>query len=716
MSYRTKLLLSFFVLGLVAIGLTAWQATSGATEALRRSTYDHLTAVRETKRRLVENYFVDLTGHVLALSADESGIAALEAFRAAWDTLPALGEADPRSKALMGYYRDVFGPRVAAQLTVEQISRDWFPAEPKTRGLQHLLIAQNPHPIGSKDLLLETVEPSAYGAAHAKYHPTLQRYQGAFGFYDVFLIDARDGRVLYTVSKEIDLGQPLTAPPFANTALARAFQRAMAVTDGSTTVIEDFAPYAASFFAPAAFVAAPIWRAGAKIGVLAIQVSINRVNQLMTSDRNWANEGLGRTGHTYIVAADGTLRSDVRSEIEDSDGFLRDIERLGTSAGTIMQIRRHRTAILNLALPARVVSELQSPASETALGADLRDVEVIRSHARLNLPGLDWFLVAEMSAAEAFAPASDLLRRLLGIGAVVTVGFLAAAWLMARSVTRPVLALAEGTRALSSRDFNVRLPVTSGDEFGQLATSFNEMAERLEQTTVSRDDLDRANRELQRHQAELQALNARLMTAQEDERRRIARELHDDLSQRLAGAAIAIGTLSRAPQSSTAAATLRDVHAALAEISKDVHSLSRRLHPASLDDLGLVAALETECRSVFERSGVPVAFSAVGSFEAIDADVQLALYRICQEALRNVANHAAATDVHVKVEADDVEIRLEVADNGRGYDRQHAGWRAGLGLSSMAERARLVGGVVTMTSRVGEGTTVVATVPIERRA
>ncbi len=706
MSYRAKLQASFFVLGLLAIAVTAWQATSGATQALRRATTDHLTAVRETKRRLVEDYVRDLTGHVLALSADESGVSALEAFRSAWNTLTPVGPEDPQYEELRRHYLATFVPRVAGQLSEQDVARDWFPADAKTRALQHQFIVANPHPVGSKDLLLEPKVPSAYGDAHARFHPTLHRYQTVFGFYDVFLIDARDGRILYSVFKEIDLGQRVTEPPFSQTALARAYTRALQVSDTDMAVIEDYAPYPASYFAPAAFVAAPIRRAGNTIGVLAIQVSINRVNRMMTSDRDWADEGLGQTGHTYIVAADGTLRSDVRAEIEDSERFLSAVASSGVPADVIGRIRRHGTAILNLAIPAAVTARLTGETQGTELGTDFVGAEVLRSHARLDLPGLHWFIVAEMQSAEAFAPASALLRRLLLVGGGVTLAFLVAAWLLAESVTRPVLALVEGTRALSQRDFQVRLPAESADEIGQLALSFNAMAERLERTTVSRDDLDRANQQLTVQQHELRELAARLIRAQEDERSRIARELHDDLSQRLAAASIAIGNLAEQATGRTDPAALTRVHADLAQIARDVHGLSRRLHPSVLDDLGLLAAIESECRGFFERGGPPVRLTHGGSLDGIDRETQIALYRVVQEALRNAYTHADASDVEIHLDGTGTEVMLTIADNGRGYDTTAPSWRPGLGLASMAERARLLGGSSRITSRPGEGTTI----------
>lgn len=714
-SYRSKLQAAFLALALVAIAATYWPASIEAEAALRETTYDRLTAIRETKRRSVEDYFADLTNRVLALSTDESSIAALEQFRAAWPLLPEIQADDPRAARLSGYYRDEVAPRVRTRVAAADVQSRWVPRDPRTRGLQDLFISNSPHPVGTKDLLLASEAGTAYDAVHARYHPTFHRYQTSFGLYDIFLIDARDGRILYTVFKEIDLGARLDSDPYRTTTLARLFERTLRLEPGDATVIEDYAPYVASYFSPAAFIGAPIRRGGSIIGVLAVQVPIERVNRVMTGDRAWTREGMGRTGHTYIVGSDGTLRSDLRLEIEAPERFFSDLQQAGFAAGVVEQVRRDGTAILNLALPPAQARRIFSTPAGTQIGTDVRGTEVIRSHAALGLAGLSWVLVAEMETAEAFAPVAALRRRFFASGLVIAAIFGAVAWGLGRSVTKPVTALVRGTQRLSARDFEVRLPIESADEIGALAASFNAMAERLQATTVSRDDLDAANRELSANQRELQRLNARLMGAQEEERRRLARELHDDLTQRIAAVAIAAGALKQLPDADPHVWRngLRQIQEDLARISNDVHGLSRRLHSATLEDLGLVAALEGECRGFFERGGPPVGFTHAGPVERIPPDAQLAIYRVVQESLRNIYRHAAADDVTIDLQVEDEHVRLRVEDDGKGFDRNEPGWKPGLGLASMAERARLVDGTLTVDSQPGKGSRLTMRLPIE---
>lgn len=688
-SYRTKVRLLVLGLGLLAIGVTGWEASDGAASAMRQATYDRLAAIRETRSRQIERYFSELGNHVAALSSDSSTQAALEQFRAAWQQLPANPSAPARAD-VRRYYDNEYYVRVDASLGSAAVA-DWFPRDPRVLAAQQLFLADNPHPVGAKDLLLSVPDAGTYGSLHARYHPTFHRYLSAFGFYDIFIVDAATRRILYTVSKEIDFGVALAEPPYSYTGLARAVDRALRSDAPEGVVVEDYSPYPPSYFAPAAFLAAPVMIAGSKAGVLAIQVSVADVNRVMAGERQWREEGLGRTGQSYLVADDSTLRSDPRGQLENPDSYVQDLEEAGVGPASIAAVRRHGTAILNMQVAPDLASRIAGPRG-TDLGTDMRGVAVLRSHAPLSVPGLDWAIVAEIEADEALAPVRAMQWRIFGIGALVSMAFFATATWLARSVTTPVLALADGARRLGQRDFDARVNVSSNDEIGELATAFNRMAEKLEQTTVSKE--------------ELEILAGRLITAQEDERRRLARELHDDITQRLAALSIELGLVEREASAPDGApqARLARARAEMTRLSTDIHQLSRRLHPASLDDLGLVAAVESEGRALFERGGPPVEITADGAFDDVRREVQLTLYRITQEALHNVHKHAAAEQVTITLRRTDTALTLVIADDGRGFAKTTPGWRPGLGLASMEERVRLVNGTLDVQSSPGHGT------------
>ena len=204
-------------------------------------------------------------------------------------------------------------------------------------------------------------------------------------------------------------------------------------------------------------------------------------------------------------------------------------------------------------------------------------------------------------------------------------------------------------------------------------------------------------------------LTRRLFHAQEVERRRLAREMHDDLTQRLAVLAIEVSKLERLPAlAGEVSARLGGVRGSLVTLSEDVHGLSRQLHPAILDDLGLEAALRSECSLFQKREGIEVQYRADGVPPDLPRDACLALYRIGQESLRNVARHSGASRAEVSLVGCGRDVMLTVFDNGKGFARVDRAGRGGIGLAGMEERARLVGAELTVQSAPGAGTTVTA--------
>jgi PAS domain S-box-containing protein len=207
---------------------------------------------------------------------------------------------------------------------------------------------------------------------------------------------------------------------------------------------------------------------------------------------------------------------------------------------------------------------------------------------------------------------------------------------------------------------------------------------------------------------EIQQLAGRLLTAHEDERRRLARELHDDLTQRLARLAIDVGRMENAANAPEGARALRED---LVRLSEDVHALSYRLHPSVLDDLGLVEALKAECDRVARHGELRVDVEASGVPEALRAEASLCLFRVAQEALSNAARHAHASAVTVLLSSRGTGLQLAVSDNGNGFDTARSRDHVSLGLASMRERVRLLSGELDIESTPGRGTTVVAWVP-----
>jgi PAS domain S-box-containing protein len=213
----------------------------------------------------------------------------------------------------------------------------------------------------------------------------------------------------------------------------------------------------------------------------------------------------------------------------------------------------------------------------------------------------------------------------------------------------------------------------------------------------------------------IQDLAGRLITAQEAERSRIAGELHDDVNQQLAGLSIALSNVKRQLQNGGDGSVQQEItrlQRRTIDLADMIRNLSHELHPGVLQHAGLVAALNGHCAEVGRQYPIEVTFSAVDVLDSIPQEIALCLYRVAQEALRNIADHAAARKAQVTLRASEHNLELVIADDGQGFSVAEARRRGGLGLISLDERVRLVGGNLTIDTKPQRGTEVRVQVPL----
>jgi signal transduction histidine kinase len=309
-----------------------------------------------------------------------------------------------------------------------------------------------------------------------------------------------------------------------------------------------------------------------------------------------------------------------------------------------------------------------------------------------------------LSEARLGGEVASLTLTLLLLTAGVLAAGLLVGYLLATYLTRPLSRLAEAARAVGRGELSQQLEVSSQGEVAQVTEAFNAMTARLRE------------KEEERRQ-----LVMRTMAAQEDERKRIARELHDEAGQALTSLLLGLKHLEDGLASSAhkaEAAQLRSLTTATLDLMREI---ALELRPSSLDDLGLVAALRRYATEYGGKHGLDVDFHA-GSVDGarLSAQAETALYRIAQEALTNVARHADAQSVSVLLDRRNGNAILVVEDDGGGFDPELV-WRARgpsgrLGIMGMEERASLVGGNLTIESRPGVGTAVFAEVPWEEQS
>jgi len=238
--------------------------------------------------------------------------------------------------------------------------------------------------------------------------------------------------------------------------------------------------------------------------------------------------------------------------------------------------------------------------------------------------------------------------------------------------------------------------------------------DRTQEIRAANEVLNAQEKELRRKAKSFRKLTGRLIVAQEEERRRIGRDLHDGLTQNLAALAIVTGRLEEAAKATEDKDVdeLRRIKEALMEMSENVHSFSRQLHPAIVEDLGLVLALQSLCEEVQRNENIQIDYEA----DAIPADIsnthELCVYRVAQEALRNVVKHSRATRAQVHLYSKNGTLKFQVRDNGRGFNLDKAKSKIGLGLRIIEERVWFVGGKARVESGPGDGTVISVSIPL----
>ena len=284
---------------------------------------------------------------------------------------------------------------------------------------------------------------------------------------------------------------------------------------------------------------------------------------------------------------------------------------------------------------------------------------------------------------------------LLVIALAVAVVALAVAWARERRRLRPLEGLVEAMEKVDLSSPRLHLP-PSIDGVGE-----TEEVERIELAFL---------RMMRRLEAERRRAGSAALHAQEEERARVARDLHDEVNQSLTGLLLRLEAAREAapPQLE---GELAETKALANQAMTELLSLARQLRPTALDDLGLAAAIEGQVERL-GRGEIGTSLAADGDFSDLGDDAQLVVYRVAQEALNNAARHSGASHIEVRLRrAEDGGVVLEVADDGRGFAFDES--ERGLGIGGMRERALLVGGDLTIESRPGAGTTVRLRVPGE---
>jgi len=390
MKLTTKLIVAFLAVGVIPALVIGLLAINKASSELKDQAFNQLVAVRDIKKHQIENYIQDSLASVEILSKS----------------------------------RD---------------TSELYAALSKYHDKMHTA-ANEPYDVTTDE----------YHEIWKKYGRNIAAYQKSSGFYDVFIICASHGHVMYTACKENDIGTNLTYGPYKESGLAKVFRKIVATKDKA---IVDFEPYAPSNGDPAAFAGVPIYIDGKLKGAMVVQLSIDKFNEIMQE-----RSGMGKTGETYLVGQDRLMRSD--SFLDPKGHSVK-----ASFAGTVQ----------NNGVDTKAATEALDGNTGAEIVIDYNGNPVLSAFTPVEFYGLKWALLAEIDKAEAFA-AINMLRWLMLAVIAVTIGIIiVVAILITRSIAKPILKGVDFAKTMAGGDLTHTLDIDQVDEVGILAKALNEM-------------------------------------------------------------------------------------------------------------------------------------------------------------------------------------------------------------------------------------------------
>ena len=396
-------------------------------------------------------------------------------------------------------------------------------------------------------------------------------------------------------------------------------------------------------------------------GIVILEIPATDINRIML--QNNSRIGLGQSGEAYLVGSDFMMRSASR--------FI---------TGSLLRIPV-RSETVTLALKGKTGASMTD---------DYRGIRVFSAYEPLAVAGLNWAILAEIDYEEAMIPVTGLRNDILLVSVIISIFILGFAQVITKMVTQPIIRLKNAAARLGEGNFDNKVAIHSKDEIGSLAETFNTMSDQVRE--------ERRKRILA------------LFDGQEMERRRISRELHDGLGQKLVGTKLQIENCDE-DDPSCLRKTMRETKVSLHGIVDELRRISNDLMPAALDELGLETALRNLCSDIGRQLGIEVDFGT-SLISSPDGNTAIYLFRIAQEGIHNIIKHARAGSISMQLIENRESLILILEDDGFGFDPQQV--VKGNGLSNMRERAILLGGTFSVESEPGKGTTIRVKIPKQK--
>ncbi|MFK7894620.1 MAG: methyl-accepting chemotaxis protein [Myxococcota bacterium] len=487
LSLRNKLIATLMLFVVIPVGAQFAITYFNDVDALKKKAFDKLVADRANRSEQVESLFETMEKQLVTMAANPLVVDGMEEFAEEFDVLSRQVAKNPRKVEAMRasvreYYLESFQPEYVSSnggqspQDLESIIAS-LPDDVVT--LQYHYISNNPNALGSKHLLEKAKDGSCWSNTHAENHAFFKAFLENFGYYDIFLVDAKSGNIVYSVYKELDFATSLITGPYKDTNFATLF-RDLVESESSEPQFVDLDRYFPSYEAAAGFVGIPLRKDDETLGALIFQIPVQKIDRIMTSAGEWKESGFGESGETYLVGSDLKMRSLSRFLAEDSEGYFSLVEEIGMDAESIDYIRSKENSTISQTVDSPGVKAALSGETGSAVFDDYRGVPVFSAYSPIQLMGVEWAIMSEIDEAEAFASIDALVKKVsMAVGLLLLVG-MGLSWMIANQITRPIVAAGLAVKGIADGDLNQHVTATSSDEVGEMANSINDAVGRIE--------------------------------------------------------------------------------------------------------------------------------------------------------------------------------------------------------------------------------------------
>ncbi|WP_127476919.1 adenylate/guanylate cyclase domain-containing protein [Microbacterium sulfonylureivorans] len=477
LSIQSKLLIMLLAVSVISSVIVGVIGYVSGRESLRASAIDQLTTIREMRVGELEHTVESVQAGVALDSRNLSAQTLSRELNAGWEELQSRELTPEQQAELEQYYAETFIPQLEERTGDAYSPSAFIPQSNAGKWVQYHYTAQ----FADFDEALATNsadDGTAFSAATERYGDYLTRLVETVGYEDLLVMNL-EGDVVYSAYKGVDMGSNLLDGPFRESLLADAYRDVVATNSVSTVKTTDFERWIPSLNVPSLWVVSPIGNDSAVTGALAAQIPIATINDAMTGDERWKEQGLGDTGEVYLVGGDNLMRSVSRQLVEDPEAYADKVISAGTPPDIAERVVEVSGTVLLQPITTQPVVEALKGRTGAGISTSYLGDENIAAYTPVEIDGLNWVAVARIDTAEAFAPVADFTRTLVLSLLAIVLAVSVLSLLLAQVFTRPIRKLVDAVRRVAGGDLAVQVPIGSRDEIGDLGSAFNDMASSL---------------------------------------------------------------------------------------------------------------------------------------------------------------------------------------------------------------------------------------------